>query len=419
MSKSLIYRLDWIVIFCYLILVFFGIINVYSSTYSEEIFNSLNFQSLVGKQTIFFLTSISFGIFILGIRIQFFQQFSYIIYAISILSLIGLFIFGQKINGATSWYLFKGISIQPSEFAKIATAFMIARHLSNFQTNIKNKKSLIIGLCIILLPSSLIIMQPDPGSALVFFSFFLVFFREGLSFNYLILSILAIFLFIITLVFPINFIVYSIFFIFLFFFFYLKKNNQKSKISPLFLVAISSVIFVFSVNFIFNSVFEKRHRDRFNIILGVIEDTKGVGYNINQSKIAIGSGGLTGKGFLQGTQTKGNFVPEQQTDYIFSTVGEEWGFLGSFGLIIIFVVLIVRMLNQAEKQTNIFKKTFIYSICSLIFSHFSINIGMSLGLLPTIGIPLPFISSGGSSLLTFSLLIFIYLNFDSNRLNDW
>ena len=419
MSKYLIYRLDWIVIFCYLILVFFGIINVYSSTYSEEIFNSLNFQSLVGKQTIFFLTSISFGIFILGIRIQFFQQFSYIIYAISILSLIGLFIFGQKINGATSWYLFKGISIQPSEFAKIATAFMIARHLSNFQTNIKNKKSLIIGLCIILLPSSLIIMQPDPGSALVFFSFFLVFFREGLSFNYLILSILAIFLFIITLVFPINFIVYSIFFIFLFFFFYLKKNNQKSKISPLFLVAISSVIFVFSVNFIFNSVFEKRHRDRFNIILGVIEDTKGVGYNINQSKIAIGSGGLTGKGFLQGTQTKGNFVPEQQTDYIFSTVGEEWGFLGSFGLIIIFVVLIVRMLNQAEKQTNIFKRTFIYSICSLIFSHFSINIGMSLGLLPTIGIPLPFISSGGSSLLTFSLLIFIYLNFDSNRLNDW
>ena len=392
MSKSFIYRLDWIVIFCYLILVFFGIINIYSSSYSQEMFYSSNFKSLVGKQVIFLLISISIGIFILGIRIQFFQQFSYTIYTISILSLIGLFIFGQTINGATSWYIFKGISIQPSEFAKIATAFMIAKHLSNFETNIKNKKSLIIGLCIIALPSSLIIIQPDPGSAVIFFSSFLVFFREGLSFNFLI----------------------SLFFIF-----YLKKFNIKSKIFPLLLIVISSVIFVFSVNFIFNSVFEQRHRDRFNIILGVIEDTKGIGYNINQSKIAIGSGGLTGKGFLQGTQTKGNFVPEQQTDYIFSTVGEEWGFLGSLGLIMIFVILIVRMLNQAEKQTNIFRRTFIYSICSLIFSHFSINIGMSLGLLPTIGIPLPFISSGGSSLLTFSLLIFIYLNFDSNRLNDW
>jgi rod shape determining protein RodA len=178
-------------------------------------------------------------------------------------------------------------------------------------------------------------------------------------------------------------------------------------------------VFILSVNFIFNSVFEQRHRDRFNIMLGIIEDTKGLGYNVNQSKIAIGSGGLTGKGFLQGTQTKGNFVPEQQTDYIFSTVGEEWGFLGSFGLITVFVVLIIRMLNQAEKQTNIFRRTFIYGISSLIFTHFVINIGMSLGLLPTIGIPLPFISYGGSSLLTFSLLIFIYLNFDSNRLNDW
>ena len=166
-------------------------------------------------------------------------------------------------------------------------------------------------------------------------------------------------------------------------------------------------------------MFQQRHRDRFNVMLGIIEDTKGLGYNINQSKIAIGSGGLSGKGFLQGTQTKGNFVPQQQTDYIFSTVGEEWGFIGSFSLIVVFVILIVRMLNQAGKQTNTFRRTFIYGISSLIFFHFTINIGMSLGLFPTVGIPLPFISSGGSSLLTFSLLIFIYLNFDANRLNDW
>jgi rod shape determining protein RodA len=419
MNKTLVYRIDWIVIFCYLILVVFGLINIYSSTYDNETSSNLNFNSLIGKQIIYFLISICFGIFILGIRTRFFQQFSFTIYIISLLSLIGLFIFGQTVNGANSWYFFQGISVQPSEFAKIATTFMIAKHLSGFQTNIKNKKSLIMGVFIILLPVSLIIMQPDPGSAIIFCSFFLIFFREGLSFNYLILTFLAIGLFLVTLLAPINFIIYSIVLISLFFIFYLKKNNPKSKIFPTIVIGISSIVFILSVNFIFNSVFEQRHRDRFNIMLGIIEDTKGLGYNINQSKIAIGSGGLTGKGFLQGTQTKGNFVPEQQTDYIFSTVGEEWGFLGSFGLITVFVVLIIRMLNQAEKQTNIFRRTFIYGISSLIFTHFVINIGMSLGLLPSIGIPLPFISSGGSSLLTFSLLIFIYLNFDSNRLNDW
>jgi len=419
MNKLFIYRLDWTIIFCYLFLVFFGFINIYSSNYSNETLNNLSFNSLVGKQILLFLTSISIGIFILGIRTRFFQQFSSLIYVVSILSLIGLFVFGQTINGAISWYSFGGISIQPSEFAKIATALMIARYLSDFQTDIKNKKYLILGILIILLPALLIMIQADPGSAIIFCSLFLIFFREGLSFNYLILALISAGLFIITLLFSINYIIYSIILISLIFTYFSNKTNLKTRILPLISLVFTSIIFVFSVNFIFNSVFEQRHRDRFNIMLGIIEDTKGLGYNINQSKIAIGSGGLTGKGFLQGTQTKGNFVPEQQTDYIFTTIGEEWGFLGSFGLIVVFVILIVRMLNQAEKQTNIFRRTFIYAISSLIFSHFAINIGMSLGLLPTVGIPLPFISSGGSSLLAFSLLIFIYLNFDANRLNDW
>jgi len=419
MNKLFIYRLDWTIIFCYLFLVFFGFINIYSSNYSNETLNNLSFNSLVGKQILLFLTSISIGIFILGIRTRFFQQFSSLIYVVSILSLIGLFVFGQTINGAISWYSFGGISIQPSEFAKIATALMIARYLSDFQTDIKNKKYLILGILIILLPALLIMIQADPGSAIIFCSLFLIFFREGLSFNYLILALISAGLFIITLLFSINYIIYSIILISLIFTYFSNKTNLKTRILPLISLVFTSIIFVFSVNFIFNSVFEQRHRDRFNIMLGIIEDTKGLGYNINQSKIAIGSGGLTGKGFLQGTQTKGNFVPEQQTDYIFTTIGEEWGFLGSFGLIVAFVILIVRMLNQAEKQTNIFRRTFIYAISSLIFSHFAINIGMSLGLLPTVGIPLPFISSGGSSLLAFSLLIFIYLNFDANRLNDW
>ena len=419
MNKPLIYRLDWTIIFCYLILVFFGLINIYSSNYSSEILNSTNSSSLVGKQIIFTLLSICLGFIVLGVRAKFYQQLSYIVYILSIFSLLGLFVFGQTINGANSWYIFGGIGIQPSEFSKIATSLMIARHLSEYQTNLKNKKSFLIGILIIALPATLIILQPDPGSSVVFCFIFLVFFREGLSFNYLILLILSIILFILTLLIPVQIMIYSIVLISFFLFFYFRKKKNSLNNFPILSIGLLSIIFIFSVNFIFNSVFEQRHRDRFNVILGITQDSRGIGYNIEQSKIAIGSGGLSGKGFLQGTQTKGNFVPEQQTDYIFTTVGEEWGFIGGFGLIAIFVILIVRMLNQAEKQTNIFKRTIIYCIASIFFGHFTINIGMTLGLLPTIGIPLPFMSAGGSSLLTFSLFIFIYLNFDSNRLSDW
>ena len=419
MSKTLIYRFDWVIILCYLFLVSFGLINIYSSTYTSEIIDLFSLKNLTGKQILFLIISILSGVFVSAIRTRFFQQFSYLIYIVSILSLIGLFVFGEKINGATSWYVFSGGSFQPSEFAKIACAFMISKYLSEFDTDIKKTKSLFIGLLIISLPAFLIAFQPDPGSAIIFCSLFLVFFREGLSFSYLIFIISSLILFLITLLVPTVFIIYSIILISFIFIYFSKKTNSKIKIFSILSLALTSIIFVLSVNFIFNSLFEQRHRDRFNIILGVIEDNKGLGYNINQSKIAIGSGGLAGKGFLQGTQTKGNFVPEQQTDYIFSTVGEEWGFIGSFFLIIVYVILILRMLNQAEKQTNVFRRTFIYSISSLFFLHFVINIGMSLGLLPTIGIPLPFISAGGSSLLSFSLMIFIYLNFDANRLNEW
>ena len=419
MNKPFIYRLDWIIIFCYLFLISFGIINIYSSSYTMEANNMITLKSLTGKQILYLIISLFIGVFTLSVRTRFFQQFSKIVYIMSIISLVGLFIFGETVNGAKSWYLFWGSSVQPSEFAKITCSLMIAKHLSDFQTDIKNTKSLLLGLIIILVPAFLIAIQPDPGSAIIFSSFFLVFIKEGASFNYLIVFIIAMSLFIITLLIPLEFIIYGIITIGSSIIFYSKKYNLKVKVASILSLIFVTVIFVFSVSFIFNSVFEQRHRDRFNVMLGVIEDSKGIGYNINQSKIAIGSGGLTGKGFLKGTQTKGNFVPEQQTDYIFSTVGEEWGFLGSLMLIIVFVVLILRMINQAEKQSNTFRKTFIYSISCLFLLHFIINIGMSLGLLPTIGIPLPFISSGGSSLLTFSLMIFIYLNFDANRLIEW
>ena len=418
MNKVFLYRLDWLVILCYLILVLVGVVNIYSST-----FNNLNevfvYNSLAGKHLIIFIISLVFGFFILFIRTQFFQQLSYLIYFVSILLLIGLFFFGETINSATSWYIVKGFSLQPSELAKIGTAFAISRHLSDFNTDIKKFSNLFTGLIIILIPVILIILQPDPGSAIIFGSFFLVFFREGLSFNYLIFSLFGLVLFVSTLIIPINYIILLIILIGFIIFYFSKRTNKKTRVLPYITFILISTIFILSVNFIFNSVFEQRHRDRFNVILGLVEDSRGLGYNINQSKIAIGSGGLLGKGFLEGTQTKGNFVPEQQTDYIFSTVGEEWGFIGSSTLIMIYVVLIIRMINRAEKQSNIFRRNFIYAICCLMLSHFTINIGMSLGLIPTVGIPLPLISSGGSTLLTFSLLIFIYLNFDSNRLNEW
>ena len=261
----------------------------------------------------------------------------------------------------------------------------------------------------------LIVLQPDACSALVFFGLFFVLIREGVDLRWLYFGLGLIAIFIVTLLFsPLT--VSGVIALILFVIFnVLKKSKNKLK---LFLILVgASIFFSFSVDFIFNSVFEQRHRDRFNIILGLETDTKGIGYNINQSKIAIGSGGFSGKGFLNGTQTKGDFVPEQQTDYIFSTIGEEWGFLGSSFLIILFTLLIFRIVSRSEKQNSSYKRIFSYAFASMLFMHFFVNIGMTLGLVPTVGIPLPFISYGGSSLMAFSLMLFIYLNFDSQRLS--
>jgi rod shape determining protein RodA len=271
----------------------------------------------------------------------------------------------------------------------------------------------------VLLPFLLIVLQPDPGSALVFGAFFFPLFREGLNYTYLIIFLSILALFFITLSFHFG-VVIGIIAVLIFLLYFIFKNlNPRVKIWPFLIFLIVSIGFSFSVDYIFDNVFQQRHRDRINIVLGKEIDTQGVGYNINQSKIAIGSGGFKGKGFLEGTQTKGDFVPAQHTDYIFSTIGEEWGFIGSFFLIFLFCLLIFRIILQAEKQTNKFRRVYSYGTAGLIFTHFFINIGMSLGMIPTIGIPLPFISYGGSSILAFSIMVFIHLNFDANRLNDW
>ncbi len=419
MSNNFIYRLDWWLILIYLFLVIVGIVNVYSATYTESLESIFDFSQLAGKQLLFLFISIFLGAIILGINIKFFEHFATSSYITSILLLIGLFFFGKTVSGATSWYDLGGFSLQPSEFAKIGTAMMIAGYLGKFQSDLKKSKTLLKVIGYLLIPFILIVLQPDPGSALVYFAFFIPLLREGLNFAYLIIFLSLLALFFITLSFKLSTSIGIIGIITFVIYLILKKFSSKIKIWPFILTFIISIGFSFSVDYIFNNLFEQRHRDRINVVIGKTLDSKGVGYNINQSKIAIGSGGLRGKGFLQGTRTKGDFVPEQQTDYIFSTIGEEWGFLGGFLVILMFGILIIRIIIRAEKQNSKFRRVFSYGVAGLIFIHFFVNIGMTLGMVPTIGIPLPFISYGGSSLLAFSLMIFIHLNFDANRLNEW
>lgn len=419
MNNSILYRLDWWLILIYSLLIAFGIVNIYSATFNNTSTGIFDMSQPVGKQMFFLIVSLFSGILILAVNSKFFEQFASIAYYLSIFLLIGLFIFGKTVSGATSWYNIAGLSIQPSELAKVATALMIASLMSKVQSDLKNLNTFLKILGALFLPFVLIIFQPDPGSALVFGAFFFPLFREGLSYVYLVLFVSLMFLFFITLSFPISLVVMIITLLIFLLFFVFKNINKKIKIWPFIGSFIISVGFSLSVDYIFDNVFEQRHKDRINIVLGKTVDNQGIGYNMNQSKIAIGAGGLKGKGFLEGTQTKGDFVPEQHTDYIFSTVGEEWGFLGGSLMIILFCLLIIRIVIQAEKQTNKFRRIYSHGIAGVLFIHFFINVGMSLGILPTIGIPLPFLSYGGSSLLAFTIMIFIHLNFDANRLSEW
>ena len=413
-----IFRIDWITIIIYFLLVSAGIINIFSSTYDINGLSYVSLDNLAFKQFIFFIFSLISGILILVAPSKFFQRFSSLIYLFSIILLLGLFAFGNTVYGHKSWYTFFGVSIQPTEIAKFATNLAVAKLLSEIQIDLKKIKSLAQVFMIILIPVILTLFQPDFGSALIFLSFIFVLFREGLNPNFLLFLALSLILAFFALIKPFFYV--SIFLTGFFgcFYFLSKKINKKVSIIPLIIVFVSSCIYVYSINYVYNDLLSQRHKDRIDIFLGKETDVMGVGYNLNQSIIAIGSGGISGKGFLQGTQTKGKFVPRQHTDYIFSTIGEEWGFYGTSIIIILFATLILRILFRAELQKNIFGRSYAYGAASLIFMHFFINVGMSIGLVPTIGIPLPFISYGGSSMYTFTILIFIYLNIDANRLNE-
>ncbi|MCP9199671.1 rod shape-determining protein RodA [Gramella sp. GC03-9] len=406
---------DWISICIYLVLILFGWANIYSASLGTNTGSYFDLDQPYGKQALFIGLSIFLIIIILSIEAKFYQRFSSVIYIISLLSLAGLFVFGKTISGATSWYAFGGFSLQPSEFAKFATALALAKYLSDIQTNIRKLSHQVKAFIIIAIPAILIVPQPDPGSALVYAAFFFPLYREGLSGFYLVTGISAVAVFIMTLLVGPYWVSGGVFVIALMIF--LRKRKKRPGRILISIFTIVSIVLSFSVNYIFENVFEQRHRDRFNIVLGKEVDSRGIGYNTNQSEIAIGSGGWLGKGWTEGTQTKGHFVPEQHTDYIFSTVGEEWGFMGSAMVVILFVLLMIRLLYMAERQRNQFHRVYGYSVIGILFIHFLVNIGMVIGIFPTVGIPLPFFSYGGSGLWGFTILLFIFIKLDSDRLS--
>ncbi|MFL2625517.1 MAG: rod shape-determining protein RodA [Flavobacteriales bacterium] len=418
MNSFNIFKYDLISFLSYFLLVIFGIINIYSSSYSDSFTSIFDYTTLVGKQLIFLVACIVSFITIIFSKNKFFDNIALLLYITSILLLISLFFFGVERGGAKSWYILGPISFQPTEFAKLCSALFLAKFLSIIQTDLKKNRDIIIVGTIILIPFLLITLQPDPGSALVFLAFIFPILREGLDLRFFYFGVIILSTLILTLVF--NFIISLIILITLFMFILIYLRQKKIKISIInYLLSLTTLIVIsFSTNYLFDNILEQRHRDRINLIIGKEFDNKGIGYNINQSKIAISNGGLFGTGFLEGTQTKGNFVPRQHTDYIFSTIGEEWGFVGTLFTIILFALLIIRITLRAEKQVNHFRRIYSHCFASILFFHFFINIGMSIGLVPSIGIPLPYISYGGSSLLIFSIMFFIYLNFDSSRLKE-
>lgn len=417
-NQSVKNNLDWISVIIYFILVILGWLNIYSSSLSSiaEETSIFDISQIYGKQFMFILLSVPLIISLLSINGKFFEKFSGLLYILGLFSLAGLFVFGKTIKGQANWYSFGSFGIQPSEFVKSVTALALAKYLSDVQINLKDLKHQIRALGIIFLPI-LLIVPHDPGSALIFSIFILVLYREGLPAWYIWTGFIALTLFVLALILKPLVLTGISLVVILFIYYQSKAINRNWILSSLVFIMVGG--FVFSVDYVFENVFKQHHRDRFNILLGKEVDMKGIGYNTNQSEIAIGSGGLFGKGYLEGTQTKGGFVPEQHTDYIFTTVGEEWGFLGSLIVICLFLFLILRIIYLSERQKTKFSRVYGYSVAAILFIHFFVNIAMVIGVFPTVGVPLPFFSYGGSGLWGFTILLFIFLKMDANKVNEW
>lgn len=459
--------IDKISILLFLIMIAMGWFNIYAAVYNEEHAGLLDMSQRYGKQFIWIVASLVLAIFIVIIDNRFYFFFSWFIYGIIMLLLIAVLIFGKDINGARSWFEFGNIGLQPSEFAKFGTALALAGYLNTQRQDLTRLKIMIPASAIILLPAFLTALQPDMGSTIVFFALFIVLFREGMSPYVFVSGLLMIILFLLTLL--INNLILTLLIvaiaiilvwfttrkwklcitgtgIFIFiagilyildyyvfkiignemivlvslllsgiaysFYIYSKKATA---VLIIFLFLIGSILFINSVDYTFNNLLKPHQRERVDILLGIKSDLHGTGYNVNQSLISIGSGGFAGKGFLQGTQTKFKFVPKQSSDFIFCTIGEEWGFLGSFIVIGLYLTLLLRLIFLAERQRSVFSRIYGYGVVSILFIHFFINIGMAIGIVPVIGIPLPFFSYGGSSLWGFTILLFIFLRLDASR----
>ena len=419
------FKFDWITILLFLLLVGFGWLNIMSASHEGEITSYFDMGQLYGKQLVFLGLTFVLIVLILSVEAKFYERFASIIYIIAMLSLVGLFIFGKDVNGARSWYGIGSMTIQPSEFAKFATALAVAKYMSDLQTDMNTLKDQLRAVAIVILPAVLILLQNDAGSTLVYASFFFVFYREGLQQIYLAIALSAIILAVLGLKFGIIITALTAAVIIFGIYFFRRKKQRLSIIQSVVILGIC-IVFSSGVNLFYQHVLKPHQQNRISLWLRLEKDPakleqmkKEEAYNLIQSEQAISSGGWTGKGFLQGTRTTGKFVPEQETDYIFSTVGEEWGFIGSAAVVLLFMALIIRILYLAESQKSQFSRVYGYGVASILFIHFTINTGMVMGLIPTVGIPLPFFSYGGSGLWGFTILLFIFVKLDSNKINEW
>jgi len=464
-------NIDWLTVGLYFVLVLLGWLNIYAAVYNTDHQSILDISQRYGKQLLWIGAAAVIALVIMLIETNFYVFFSYVIYGVTIFLLLLVLVVGKEINGAKSWFVLGGVQIQPAEFAKFATALALARYMSTFDFSMKKLKSLFVLAVIIFLPAAFIVIQNDTGSALVYFAFVLVLFREGLSGLFLFLGTLVAILFILSLIVS-NFTLILILLIAALIMYLIlnPKINQFFRVALFFAISvglillasrilnfdaepatvilagsligamvtlvysiqtrarnyliitvffIGSVLFTKTVDYAFENIMEPHQQVRIKELLGIESDPYGAGYHVNQSKIAIGSGGFWGKGYLEGTQTKFNFVPEQDTDFIFCTVGEEWGFVGALVVIGLFVALFIRLVILAERQRSVFSRIYGYSVAVILFFHFAVNIGMTIGLMPVIGIPLPFFSYGGSSLWSFTILLFIFVRLDASRLENF
>ena len=389
--------------------------TIYSTTLAEVDANVFDISKLYGKQLLWIGMGAFLVVLVLSVEAKFYQRFASIIYIVALLSLLGLPFFGKTIAGQTAWYSFGSFSIQPAEFVKAAAALAIAKYLTGINVSLKNFKDQLKVLVLMLLPMALIMLQPDAGSALIYVAFIIPLYREGLPSFYLIIGTLAVAIFLTTIKFGAIY-VSGIIALLTFIILYIKRKS-KPKYFIFIALAALCIGFSFSSNLMFDKLLQAHHKDRFELILGMKSDPSGAEYNIYHSKVAIGSGGFSGKGWLKGTQTTGRYVPEQHTDYIFSAVGEEWGFLGSSLVVLLFCSLLFRLWYLAERQKSSFNRIYGYSVVGILFFHFFVNVGMVLGVFPTVGIPLPFFSYGGSGLWGMLILIFIFLKFDAKRMD--